>query len=103
MNYVSGDRNSFTLSLDQSNHDLSKQGAETSDGHRLFRRFLIHLDVHRNLETDQLHATFELAERQVYPQSNPHLTTLNGFLATELDNLRELTSFESGLEFAQLR
>ena len=79
------------------------KSAETSDGHRLFRRFLIHMDVHRNLETDMLHATYELAERQIYPQSNPLLTTLNGFLATELTNLRELTSFESGLEFAQLR
>ena len=73
---------------------------ETADGHKLFRQFLIHIDLHRNLETDMLHATYELAERQVYPQANKLLTTLNEFLGTELANLRELTSFEAGLEFA---
>ena len=50
-----------------------------------------------------LHATYELAERQVYPQANKLLTTLNEFLGNELANLKELTSFEAGLEFAQLR
>ena len=59
--------------------------------------------MHRNEETDTLHATYELAERQVYPQANQLLTTLNGILATELANIRELTSFETGLQFAQLR
>lgn len=76
---------------------------ETADGHRLFRQFLIHMDVHRNLETDMLHPKYELAERQVYPQANQLLTTLNQFLSSELDNLRELNGFEAGLEFAQLR
>ena len=101
--YASEDRNSFTLSISQKNSPDTTDFAETADGHKLFRRFLIHIDVHCNLETDMLHATYELAERQVYPQANELLTTLNGFLATELTNLRELTSFEAGLEFAQLR
>ena len=70
---------------------------ETADGHKLFRQFLIHIDVHRNLETDMLHSTYELTERQVYPQANQLLTTLNDILSTELANIRELTSFEAGL------
>ena len=50
-----------------------------------------------------LHSTYELTERQVYPQANELLTTLNNVLTAELANLRELTSFETGLQFAQLR
>lgn len=70
------DTNSFTLSLTE-----GEEGhAETSDGHKLFRKFLIHFDVNRNVETDRFHATYELPERQVYEQSNGLLTTLNEVL-----------------------
>ena len=51
----------------------------------------MHLVVNRNLETDMLHPTYELAERQVYPQANELLTTLNSILDGELVNIRELT------------
>ena len=47
--------------------------------------------------------SYELAERGVYPQANGLLTTLNRILAEELTHIRELTSFETGLQFAQLR
>lgn len=96
---VSNDKQHFTLQISKSSGD----SAETADGHGLFRKFLIHIDLNRNLETDMLHSTYELAERQVYPQANELLTTLNTVLNTELDNIRELTSFEEGLQFAQLR
>ena len=43
------------------------------------------------------HPAFELAERAVYPQANPLLTTLNTILDSELVNIRELTAFEEGL------
>lgn len=61
------------------------------------------MDVNRNAETDQLHASYEHAEGQVYDQTNPLLTTLNQILQGELNNIKELTSFETGLQFAQLR
>jgi len=90
---VGQDRNQFTLSLAQAR----EHSAETAEGHSLFRKCLLHLDVNRNAETDQLHATFEHLERQLYVQANPLLTTLNTVLAAELENIRELTGFEEGL------
>ena len=50
-----------------------------------------------------MHPKYELAEPQVYPQANPLLTTLNNVLNSELESIKELTSFEEGLQFAQLR
>ena len=93
--HVQSDRNQFTLQIQSS--APGGDTAETSDGHRLFRTFLIHIDVNRNLETDMFHPTFELAERAVYPQANALLTTLNTILDSELVNIRELTAFEEGL------
>ena len=58
--FVSSDKNSFTLSIGCAAEGLS---AETSEGHSLFRDFLVHVDVDRNVETDKLHPRFELAER----------------------------------------
>lgn len=39
----------------------------------------------------------------MYEQSNTLLTTLVTVLDEELSNIRELTSFENGLQLAQLR
>lgn len=58
----SNDTNSFTLSIGEGETGQ----AETSDGHKLLRKFLIHVDVNRNAETDRFHASYELPERQVY-------------------------------------
>ena len=96
---LENERNSFTLQIKNG----AEETCETADGHKLFRQFLMHLVVNRNLETDMLHPTYELAERQVYPQANELLTTLNSILDGELVNIRELTQFEEGLQFAQLR
>ena len=51
---LSGDRNSFTLQIKSKTNDTQSDSGsvETADGHKLFRQFLIHMDVHRNLETD---------------------------------------------------
>jgi len=62
--HLAGDRNSFTLSLAKS--DSLSDSAETASGHSLFRKLLLHVDVNRNAETDQLHASYEHAEAQVY-------------------------------------
>lgn len=93
VSYVNNDRNSFTLRIDQG----TETSAQTAGGHSLFRKFLIHIDVDRNVETDQLHPTFELTEPQVNPQANQLLTKLNTMLADELASIQELTSFEEGL------
>ena len=63
----------------------------------MFRNFFLHIDVKRNAETDKYHATYEHGERQLFDQSNGLLTTLNRILISELENIKELTSFEEGL------
>ena len=39
----------------------------------------------------------------MYDASNSLLTTLNEILLSEIANIKELTSFEEGLQYAQLR
>ena len=64
---VASDRNSFTLKISQRQSDTTAEEASqpvacTAEGHSLFRKFLVHIDVNRNAETDQMHPVYELAE-----------------------------------------
>ena len=71
----------------------------------MFRNFFTHLKFTKDESTqdDSLVAHYELGETAVWPNANPILTELHEISVQELANIRELTEFEDGLEFAMLR
>ena len=79
--------------------------AETTNGLKVFRNFFTHLKFATDAKSNDgsLEAFYELGETAVWPHPNPVLTELCTALAQELTNIKELTEFEDGLEFAMLR
>ncbi len=57
--HVEADSNSFTISIARGEDG----SAETIEGHKLFRKFFLHIDVNHNVETDKYHTKFEHGER----------------------------------------
>ena len=75
--------------------------AETTNGLKVFRNFFTHIKFTNN--DGSIQALYELGETAVWPNANPILTELHIIAVQELANIRELTEFEEGLEFALLR
>ena len=75
--------------------------AQTTNGLKVFRNFFTHIKFSQ--QDGKLQALYELGETAVWPNSNPILTELHAIAVQELANIKELTDFEEGLEFALLR
>ena len=75
--------------------------ALTTNGLKVFRNFFAHIKFTQ--EDGKVQALYELGETAVWPNANPILTELHSILVQELANIKELTEFEGGLEFALLR
>lgn len=62
---------------------------------RIFRNFFCHLKWKEQI--------YELGETEVWPSESSFMQNLRVVLEKELVNIRELTDFESGLQYALLR